>query len=84
MQWNEYFEDFIENVLQEEKEIYLLGNINRNLLDRQIKRPWHDYMEPFGLTQFVSKPTRVTSDSRTLIDHVYANCPENVRSVLVP
>ena len=41
-------------------------------------------MEPFGLTQFVSEPTRVISDSRTLIDHVYANCPENVRSVLVP
>ena len=71
-------------MLQEEKEIYLLGDINRNLLDSQIKRAWRDDMEPFGLTQFVSEPTRVTSDSRTLIDHVYAKCPENVRSVLVP
>ena len=84
MLWNEYFEDCIVNILQEEKEVYLLGYINRNLLDSQIKRAWNDYMEPFGLTQFVSEPTRVTSDSRSLIDHIYSNCPENVKSVHVP
>ena len=44
VQWNEHFEDCIKNVLQEEKEIYLLGDINRNLLDSQIKRVWNDYM----------------------------------------
>ena len=82
--WNEYFEDCIENILQEEKEVYLLGDINRNLHDSQIKRVWNDYMEPFGLTQFVSELTRVTSDSRSLIDHIYSNCPENVKSVHVP
>ena len=32
IQWNEFFEDCIEKVLQEEKEIYLLGDINRDLL----------------------------------------------------
>ena len=41
-------------------------------------------MEPFGLTQLVSEPTRVTSDSSTLIDHIYANCPENVNSLNIP
>ena len=84
VQWNEYFEDCIKNVLQEEKEIYLLGDINRNLLDSQIKRIWNDYMEPFGLTQFVSEPTQVTSESRSLIDHIYSNTPENIKSVHVP
>ena len=82
--WNEFFEECIEKVLQEEKEIYLLGDINRDLLNDQIHRAWNDYMEPFGLTQLVSEPTRVTSVSRTLIDHIYCNCPENVKSVLVP
>ena len=33
IQWNEFFEDCIEKVLQEEKEIYLLGDINRDLLN---------------------------------------------------
>ena len=31
--WNEIFEDSIENVLKEEKELYLLGDINRDLLN---------------------------------------------------
>ena len=84
IQWNEFFEDCIEKVLQEEKEMYLLGDINRDLLNDQIRSIWNDYVEPFGLTQVVSEPTRVTSNSRTLIDHIYCNCPENVKSVLVP
>ena len=84
VQWNEFFEDCIEKVLQEEKEIYLLGDINRDLLNDQIHRAWGDYIEPFGLTQLVSEATRVTPDSRTLIDHIYCNYPENVKSVLVP
>ena len=82
--WNEIFEDSIENVLKEEKELYLLGDINRDLLNNQINRAWSDYIEPFGLIQLVSEATRVTADSRMLIDHIYANCPENVTSIDVP
>ena len=84
IQWNEIFEACIENVLREDKEIYLMGDINRDLLNNQIKNAWTDYMEPFGLTQLVSEPTRVTGDSSTLIDHIYANCPENVNSLNIP
>ena len=84
IQWNEFFEDCMEKVLQEEKEIYLLGDINRDLLNNQICSVWNDYVEPFGLTQVVTEPTRVTSNSKTLIDHIYCNCPENVKSVSVP
>ena len=82
--WNEAFKDCIENVLKEEKEIYLLGDVNRDLLNRQIKTSWSEYMEPFGLDQLVSEATRVTSTSKTLIDHIYSNCPENVTSIDVP
>ena len=78
VQWNEIFEENIENVLREEKEIYLMGDINRDLLNKQIKQAWSDYMEPFGLVQMVSEATRVTPSSRTLIDHIYTNCTENV------
>lgn len=84
VQWNEFFEECIDSVIQEEKEIYLLGDINRDLLNCQIQRAWNDYIEPFGLTQLIFEPTRVTAVSRTLIDHIYSNCPENVKSVIVP
>ncbi|MEW8548505.1 MAG: endonuclease/exonuclease/phosphatase family protein, partial [Candidatus Thiodiazotropha sp.] len=84
IQWNEIFEESLENVLKEEKEIYLLGDFNRDLLNNQINRAWTDYIEPFGITQLVSEATRVTPDSSTLIDHVYSTCPENVNNVDVP
>ena len=82
--WDEIFEEGIENVLKEEKEMYLIGDINRDLLNCQIKKSWSDYIEPFGLTQLVSEATRVTSVSKTLIDLIYSNCPENVTSIDVP
>ena len=61
-----------------------MGDLNRDLLNNQIKNVWTEYMELFGLTQLVSEATRVTSDSSTLIDHIYSNCPENVNSLNVP
>ena len=82
--WNELFEDCLENVLKEEQELYILGDINRDLLNNQSNKAWSDYIEPFGLTQLVPEATRVASDSRTLIDHIYSNCPENMNSLDVP
>ena len=84
IQWNEIFEKSLEKVLKEEKEIYLLGDFNRDLLNYQINSAWTDYIEPFGITQLVTEATRVTPDSSTLIDHVYSNRPENVENVDVP
>ena len=84
VQWNSIFEECIEKVLGEEKEIYLLGDINRDLLNNHIKKAWTEYMEPFGLIQLISEATRVTYETTTLIDHIYSNCPENVNSINVP
>ena len=71
-------------MLKEEKEIYLMGDINRDLLNSQVKKAWTEYMEPFGLVQLVTEATRVTPSSKTLIDHIYWNCPDNVSSINVP
>ena len=81
IQWNDFFENCLEKVLKEEKEIYLLGDFNRDLLSNQVNKAWTDYMEPFGLFQIVTQATRETTESKTLIDHIYANCPENVNSI---
>ena len=37
VQWNPIFEVCMENVLKEEKELYLMGDFNRDLLNVQIK-----------------------------------------------
>ena len=64
--------------------MYLMGDVNRDLLNKQTKQAWSDYKEPFGLVQMVSEATRVTPSSRTLIDHIYTKCTENINSVNVP
>ena len=84
VQWNQLFEDMAEKVLQEEKETYILGDFNRDLLNSQIKKSWLEYMEQFGLFQQVTVPTRQTEVSSTLIDHIYSNSPSNISSVTVP
>ena len=45
---------------------------------------WSDALEVFNFTQVISRPTRVTENSRMLIDHIYTNRPENITEVNVP
>ena len=54
--WNEEFENHLDKVFECEIEIYLLGDLMQN----NIKQSWLEYMETFGLYQFVIVPTRVT------------------------
>lgn len=83
--WNESFDDQIEMVMSEEKELFILGDINRDLLNSQIKRQWLDYMNSHGLTQHVNEPTRVVPNtSETLIDHIYSNFSETVQYIDIP
>ena len=84
VKWNENLENIMENVLQEEKETYILGDVNRDLLNENSKKSWLEYMEQFGLLQKVMQATRETETSRTLIDHLYLNTSENLANVTVP
>ena len=61
VQWNEHFEDFMETVLGNQKEIYLLGDFNRDLMNENIKSTWLEYIEPFGLHQKVNYAARKTA-----------------------
>ena len=59
----------------------LLGDFNVNMLDlnsNNSKILLDSIIEPFSLTQFIDKPTRITDKSKTLIDLIFANKPENV------
>ena len=76
IQWNKLFESQFNKVLECEKEIYLIGDF--------LKITWLEYMESFGLKQIIESPTRVTDNSKTLIDHRYCNTPNNIISADVP
>ena len=44
---------------------------------------WLNLVQLFDLTQLVTKPTRITRYSSTLIDHVYTTNPENISECYV-
>ena len=82
--WNENFEILMDKLLETKKEFYLLGDFNRDLLNKQIKKSWLEYLEPFGLIQKVTEATRKSLNTETLIDHIYCNIESNINSVDVP
>ena len=83
IEYNDRFEDFIDIVLNEEKEFILLGDFNKNMLNNDTDREWGNFTTSLGLTQLISEPTRVTNESKTLIDHIYTNNENNIQSVNV-
>ena len=77
------FESFIDNVSSEGKEIILLGDFNKNLLNEHKDKEWENFTTSLGLSQLVCDPTRVTETSSTLIHHIYTNFDENITHVHV-
>ena len=75
------FEEIITKVDALNIEFYLLGDINANLLPGFLdheSRMLLNILDTFGLSQLITKPTRVTRNSKSLIDLCITNCPEKV------
>ena len=66
-----------------EKHIILDGDLNIDLIKHTSDRPSQNLVESMassGFLQLISRPTRLTDHSATLIDHVYTNNLENTKS----
>ena len=73
------FEEILEQIYTENKEIIMLGDFNLNMLDsNNIVRNWLQFIESVNRTQLVDSPTCVTATSATIIDHA------NIVEVFVP
>ena len=84
VEWKNRFEKFVENLYNQEREVIIIGDFNRDLLNDQIKNDWLDFTISLGLNQLIIMPTRVNQKSSTLIDHIYTNMPDNITSTCVP
>ena len=60
--------------------LVLLGDINIDLLQpsNNLTKQYQSILDVFGIQQMVNQPTRVTRTSRTLIDHIVTNYPQNI------
>ena len=65
-----------DSISLERNVAYLLGDYNINLLDLSSQPKINDFMDSVisqGYTPHITKPTRVTLSSATLIHHLYSN-----------
>lgn len=75
----ELFSNHIENVLQKvkrSKHLYICGDFNIDLLKIECNKNVQMYMEmlnSYGLYPTITKPTRISSFTATLIDNIFTN-----------
>ena len=74
----------IGQIDNEDKETYILGDLNCNLqlldqtnLDNDAKHLLR-ILEIYQLTQLITKPTRITQRSKSLLDVCITSCPEKI------
>jgi len=75
------FENVIDKIDAESKELYILGDVNCNLLPEasaHISSYLTNIFDICGLSQLITEPTRLSLVSKTLIDLCITNSQEKV------
>ena len=75
--FNTLFDSVLQKIDRHSKKlVYLVGDFNQDLIQYEHDincQNLVDYTTNHGFVQIVSRPTRITDHSATLIDHVYTN-----------
>ena len=59
----------------------VVGDLNENLLKYNEDKQTSEYLDmllTLGFMPIITKPTRITDHTATLIDHIYTNTPEKL------
>ena len=75
------FEKLIDKIHAENKELYLLGDVNCNSLPEttaHLSPSLTNSLDIYGLSQYFTELTRITQVSKSLIDLCITNSPEKV------
>ena len=74
-------EKMIKMIDDENKEFHILGDLYCNMLTNTTNQPTktlNEILETYQLFQLITEPTRVTTNSCTLIDHYITSTPEKI------
>ena len=66
-----YLNELLENISKVEKSIFLIEDLNVNLLNYNEHNQTNEFLDSLAFTSFIPlvlQPTRITSHSNTLID----------------
>ena len=69
------FDECLSKISQENKEVYLMGDYNINLLDTANNHTlkFISSLSSYAFQSHINKPTRISCTSRTLIDNIFSN-----------
>ena len=73
---NHFLSPMLKKVSFENKEVYLIGDFNINILNYELNRETADFLNNIhsnSLVPYITLPTRITSRSKTLIDNIFFN-----------
>lgn len=76
----ENFELQLQSLSRVNKDVYIMGDYNLNLLNYDVDpkvKDFVDLMNSFGLFSLITKPTRISQNTATLIDNIFTNCIHN-------
>ena len=82
--FNEIVAGILAKLKTEKKYIHLMGDVNINLINMDnhvATQDFIDLLSEYGLMPTISKPTRVTRRSATLIDNIFSNMVHNSDSI---
>ena len=80
-EWQKKIQNMIDNIPHKHYELQILGDLNINLLETQTE--WNAITTHLGLKQLIKEPTRETTASSKLIDHIYTNTKTKIISTNV-
>ena len=73
---NNHVNQMLEKISKEQKQIFLLGDFNINLLNYNVHQPTNDFVDSLAsnhIIPYILRPARLTSLSKTLIDNIFSN-----------
>ena len=77
-------ESILDNIKVDQKLVYLLGDYNANFINSDKHTPTQELLDMFYsfiLLPFITKPTRVTINTATLIDNIFSNDISNIENI---
>ena len=76
LDFNYLINQLLDKISKEQKQIFLLGDFNINLLNYDEHQPTNEFLDSLAsnsIIPYIVQPTRLTSHSKTLIDNIFSN-----------
>ena len=76
LDFNSLVNQLLDKISKEQKQIFVLGDFNINLLNYNEHQPTNEFLDSLAsnsIIPYILQPTRITSHSKTLIANIFSN-----------